>query len=142
MRMAILRAVWRRVEEAARQATRRAASAGLRWPALAAGVLALGALLACATGGGGSNPPLPGGSFVDDAQPGKDGGPGAPGDDATAGDDGGASASGDGGDSCNDLVHSLRALFAIPPMTCATSTDCPAGDCCFVGNSGSACVMQ
>jgi hypothetical protein len=97
-------------------------------------VLAFAAVAACATGGGGSNPPLPGGSFVDDARAGED--------DAAAGGDGGAPASGDGGNSCDDLVHGLRALFAIPPMTCATSADCPAGDCCFVGNSGSACVMQ
>lgn len=144
MRLAISRGVWRRVGRAGRQATRRAASGGLRgpalrWPAFAAAVLAFAAMAACATGGGGSNPPLPGGNFVDDAQSADGGGPG---DDAAAGVDGGPSASGDGGNSCNDLVHGLRALFAIPPMACATSTDCPAGDCCFVGNSGSACVMQ
>ena len=111
--------------------------------AAVASALALAcACAACATEGAGSNPPLPGGpTVVDDGDSGGDGGSAASGDDgAPAGDEASPAASDDGG--CNDLVHSLRALFAIPPMACATSTDCPPGDCCFVSSSASACVMQ
>ncbi len=97
----------------------------------------------CATAGPGDTPALPG-------VPSNDGDSGSSSDDGSAGDgaglsgDDGSSPAGeaDSGSTCDDVVHSLRALFAIPPMTCAASTDCPSGDCCYVGSTGSACVMQ
>jgi hypothetical protein len=49
---------------------------------------------------------------------------------------------GGGGGNCNDPLHALRAIFVLPPMPCATSTDCPSGDCCYVNGSRSTCVMQ
>ena len=115
------------------------------------GAIAIAALLAtagCATGGAGSNPPLPGGgSGADDTgsigSPGDDdGGSTSPGDDATGveGDDSGSS--GSSSDQCNDAVHGLRALVVLSPMKCTASTDCPTGDCCYVNSLGSACVMQ
>ncbi len=71
-------------------------------------------------------------------------------DDASQTDDGGAAvsddgaaASDDGGATCNDLVHGLKALFVQPPVACTNSAQCPSGDCCYVGPSGSSsCVMQ
>jgi hypothetical protein len=90
----------------------------------------------CATGGAGTSPPLPGVSSDDTAAS----------DDATSSDDGGplddAPSNVDAGGSCDDFLHGLRAVFVIPPVTCSSSADCPSGDCCYSGTSGSSCVMQ
>jgi hypothetical protein len=92
------------------------------------------ACFGCAAEGRGVSPPLPvpatdsDASSVDDA--------GAPVDDANMPD--GAA----GGGICNDPLHGLKAIFVLPPMPCAASTDCPSGDCCYVNGSRSTCVMQ
>jgi hypothetical protein len=101
---------------------------------------------ACATAGPGDDPPLPGVSSSPDsgATEGDASGP-SQGDDAAGDDAGGPSVTDSGsssGGTCNDFVHGLRALIAVPPMSCTTSTDCPSGDCCYVGAMSSACVMQ
>ena len=104
---------------------------------------AVASLGACATGGAGSDPPLPNGPRsandsgdfgADDAQGDDMGDDASPG---SAGDDGGGAAS-----TCNDALHELKALFVIPPVACTTSSDCASGSCCFVGPSASTCVMQ
>ena len=110
--------------------------------------------VACATGGAGSNPPLPGGptgtgTSEDGASPlqGQDAGEATPGDDASlGGDDGGMTPTSDGGATCDDFLHGLKALgvslLGKQPAMCVVSSDCDAGECCYAGASGSACVMQ
>jgi hypothetical protein len=92
----------------------------------------------CATAGEGSNPPLPGVTVASSdaaASP----------DDATPGDEvgepGDAGPGPGSGSTCSDALHGLRAIFVLPPVPCSASTDCPSGDCCYVGNA-STCVMQ
>ncbi len=94
------------------------------------------ACVGCATQGKGSAPPLPGQ-------------PAAPDSDALAGDDAGTPADEGGtvddaaaGGTCNDPLHALKAIFVLPAVPCATSTDCSSGDCCYVNGSSSTCVMQ
>jgi hypothetical protein len=101
------------------------------------------ALVACATAGDGTNPPLPGVALSDDASLADDASPGDP----SSGDDSAAADPGDGaaapsGSTCGDSLHGLRALFVLPPVPCSRSTDCAAGDCCYVGTTASTCVMQ
>jgi len=107
-------------------------------------------LAACATGGTGSNPPLPGtgpksgssgGTSGDDGSGGELQGDDAGDVDAVASGDDAATPS-DPAATCNDALHGLKALFVLPPKTCTNSVDCSAGECCFVGASGSTCVMQ
>ena len=100
------------------------------------------AIVACATAGEGTNPPLPGVSLTDDASLPDD----ASSSDPPSGDEGtsepGDGAAGPSGSTCDDPLHGLRALFVSPPMPCSRSTDCPSGDCCYVGTPASTCVMQ
>lgn len=110
--------------------------------------------LACATGGTGSNPPLPGGpDGVDGGAPLQEGdaAEAIPGDDAsTSQDDAGPTPDSDSAsnaaDTCNDLLHGLQALgvslLGPHPAMCAASPDCPAGQCCYVSATASACVMK
>ncbi len=110
--------------------------------------------MACAAGGTGSNPPLPGGptNNIDDGASlqGEDASEPIPGNDAsTLQDDGGAPSDIDGAlmaGTCNDLLHGLEALgsslLGSQPDTCAESSDCPAGQCCYVSATASACVKQ
>ena len=88
----------------------------------------------CATEGKGLSPPLPVPASESDAATGDDASP--PVDDAAIGDAPSA------GGNCNDPLHGLKAIFVLPPMPCAASTDCPSGDCCYVNGSRSSCVMQ
>ena|SRR5580698_208443 len=106
----------------------------------AALLLIAGVWIGCATGGKGTSPPLPGDpAFAreSDAVSGDDGAAPPPGDD-----DGSASDEGGDGGTCDDALHGLKALFVLPAVPCASSFDCPSGDCCFVSGSSSTCVMQ
>jgi hypothetical protein len=115
-------------------------------------MVAAGVCLACATGGSGQNPPLPGGpsggddsSFeeVDAAQTNRV-------DDASSPDDAGQPSDSDGAASqagmCNDILHGLAALgeslLGQTAATCASSSDCSAGQCCYVSATASACVKH
>lgn len=110
--------------------------------------------LACATGGSGSNPPLPGGPSSgggdDSSLQGVDAAQGNPVDDASSLDEASQPADSDGGASqagmCNDILHGLAALgdslLGKTPATCASSSDCSAGQCCYVSATASACVKQ
>jgi hypothetical protein len=110
--------------------------------------------LACATAGAGANPPLPGepSAASDGGAPqGDDAAQATPADDAsTVADDAGAPSDPDGAanaaGTCNDILHGLVALggslLGQKPATCATSSDCSAGECCYVSPTASACVKQ
>jgi hypothetical protein len=104
----------------------------IRWAVL----FVCAACVGCATEGRGATPPLPGVPGESDAVAGDDAG--------TAVEDGDATddAVGAGGGTCDDGLHALKALFVLPPVPCAVSTDCPSGDCCYVNGSSSSCVMQ
>ena len=105
----------------------------------------LALLCACATGGAGSNPPLPNApaSMGDDGAIARDdASAGSAGDDATAPPPGDDADTAGGASTCNDALHELKALFVLPPVACTSSTDCASGSCCFVGPSSSTCVMQ
>ena len=111
--------------------------------------------MACATAGAGANPPLPGepsGGSDGAAPQGEDAAQATPADDASAvaGDDAGVPSDSDGaanaGGTCNDILHGLVALggslLGQKPATCASSSDCSAGECCYVSPTASACVKQ
>jgi hypothetical protein len=113
--------------------------------------------LACATAGAGANPPLPGepsGGSDGGAPQGADAAQATPADDAgIVADDAGAPSDSDGAanaanaaGTCNDILHGLVALggslLGQKPATCASSSDCSAGECCYVSPTGSACVKQ
>ncbi len=100
-----------------------------------AALVVCAACVGCATEGRGSTPPLPIQPRESDAIAGDDAD--TPLEDGSVNDD----ASGGGG-TCNDPLHALKALFVLPPVPCAVSTDCPSGDCCYVNGSSSSCVMQ
>jgi hypothetical protein len=98
----------------------------------------------CATEGQGTTPPLPGEPPLAGDSTGAgtgDGGAVGSGDDGGTSDEGAASADAGEG-ACNDFLHGLRALFVLPPVPCKGTSDCSAGDCCFVGPTSSTCVMR
>jgi|SRR5580704_4103081 hypothetical protein len=102
----------------------------------------------CATAGKGNTPPLPGDPALNgdtDALAGEDAAT-PPGDDGGGTSDDGGGGMDEGGQAsggtCNDPLHGLKALFVIPAVPCTGSSDCPAGDCCYVSGSASSCVMQ
>jgi hypothetical protein len=103
-------------------------------------ILVLLAGAGCATEGQGTTPPLPGGPAIAGDSAGVGGDDGSVG----GGDEGGAAgdASPSEGGTCSDLLHGFKALLALPPVACKSSSDCAAGECCFVGPVSSTCVMQ
>ena len=134
---------------AARRGIERAAGRALLPPVFSLACAVSWPGVGCATEGKGNTPPLPGGPAVNgesDAVAGDDAAQGPPGDDGGGtGDDGGAAADEGGpatGGTCNDVLHGLKAFFVIPAVPCTGSSDCAAGDCCYVNGSASSCVMQ
>jgi hypothetical protein len=111
--------------------------------------------LACATAGAGVNPPLPGepsGGSDGAAPQAEDAAQATPADDAgTVADDAAAASDPDGAanaaaGTCNDILHGLVALggslLGQHPVSCASASDCSAGECCYVSPTASACVKQ
>ncbi len=108
-------------------------------------LLAGGVLVACATGGPGNDPAF--GAAVGAAAGEDGGGGGVTGDDASDDSSPGNASADDSGSAngiCpNDGMHDLEALGALlAPKPCTSGADCSAGQCCFVGTSATACVMQ
>jgi hypothetical protein len=117
--------------------------------ASAAGLALWVAFVGCATAGKGTSPPLPGEPAAanddSDAAAGGDAATPSPGDDGgeSTDDGGGAGEAGPAsGGTCTDALHGLKAFFVIPAVPCTGSSDCAAGDCCYVNGSASTCVMQ
>lgn len=96
------------------------------------------ALVACAGSGTGNDPSF-GGLVVTDGESSADGG--ASDDAAPAGDD---AESADA--TCpDDPTHALAGLAAAlsgHATVCTLSSQCPAGQCCYVSNAATACIMQ